>query len=261
MAKQTKAAPTTNIFGAAPVITIATAQSKSKAVEVNIKGLQNLTCLRAVIAALEAVAVEEDRLVKEQMDDHFPAAGHKLLRQPENFKGVEGIASASCQLRANSSALTPDNITLCNTHKIEVEVDTKVAETFIFEPTYANDPAFLLKMETLLGPQLLALQDERGPIVKKQEGSSKTKITEAGRNAIFTKSIDVIRELMPIAFTKAVRVKLETGGDLKPAIDVVEKLLGTPIWKDIAAEAAKDASALSKKTKERKKTTASAEAA
>jgi hypothetical protein len=256
-----KAAPTTSIFGGAPVISIPTTASKSKAVEVNILGLQNVACLKAVIAALEAVCVEETRRVKDQMETHFLTEGKKLLRRPANFKGLDGIGSASCQLRASSTALNEDGIALCAEHNIPVEVDVKVAETFIVNPAYASDPTFVTKLEAECGPQLAKLADERGPIILVQQGQSKTKITEAGFDLIFTKANDVVREFLPIAFTQAIRAKLETGGDLKPALVVVEALLGTPLWKDIAEQAAQDASALEKKTKERasnKKTAAAA---
>lgn len=248
--KKPEAAQPTSIFGAAPVVAPTPAAAKNKAVTKVVKGLEKVASLKGVIAALEAVLAAEMAGVKELMTTEFVTEGLALKRQPENFKGTDGFGSASCQLRASSSALTEETIALCKLHGIDTDTDVKVAETFVFAPAYASDSDFVRKMETLLGPQLFELQDVRGPIIQKQVGVNKVTVSDIGRNTIFTKDEEVVREFLPVAFTLAVRAKLETNGDLKPAIKVVEDLLGSPLWKDVATEAAADPEKLTKKVKE-----------
>jgi hypothetical protein len=235
------AKPTTSVFGSAPVITVAKPASKSTAVEVAMPGLGNVAALKAVIDALTAVMVEEDRLVKAQMDEHFIKVGMATKRQPDNFKGVDGIGSASCQLRAKSAALSDEGKLLAIEHDIETVTETKVVETFVVNPAYASDPEWVAKLEAACGAQLTELADHRGATIQKQEAVESVKVTDLGRNQVFTKSEDVIRTLMPVMFTPAIRAKLETNGDLKPAIAVVQKLFGSPLFEEAAKQSKKAA--------------------
>jgi hypothetical protein len=242
----------TNVFGSAPTIEVS-APSKAKIATKSIKGTERTAALEGVIALLQAMVVVEKNAAKEQMTEIFVTEGMALKRQPENFKSAEGFATASCQLRATGSALSDDAIAMCEKFGIEFVREEKVADTFIFASTYASDTIFVQKLETLLGPKLMELQDERGPIILKQDGVSKAKITDAGRNSIFTKAEAVIRAFLPNAFTLAFGAKLETGGDIRPALKMVEEMIGSPLWKDTAAEAATNPAGLDKKTNAKKK--------
>lgn len=245
----------TSVFGAAPTIAVSASPSKSKAPIIEIEGIQDIASLDAVIAALEAVREVRKNAVKEKTGEYFITKGLEIRKKPENIRGIEGFGSASCQLRASSSSLSDITIALCNEHGIEIATEEKVADTFIFATAYAADPAFVTKLEALLGPKLMELQDARGPIILKQDGVSKSKITDVGRDAIFTKTEAVVREFLPLAFTLSVGAKMETGGDIKPALKLVEEILGSSLWQDVAKEAATNPSALDKKTKAKAKTT------
>ena len=243
MARAAKAS--TSVFGAAPVIAAPKPASKSKAEEVFYAGVEDVAALNAVIKALEGFKADAEAKLKAAANETFIAKGLAGKCRPENFKGFEGIGTASIQLRASSSRLSDESIEEFEEHGIALDKQEIVVETFVIAPEYANDPAFVLKLEATLGEKLMALQDERGAIIQKQEGVSKTTVSDAGLQQIFTKSEEIVRKLVPVAFTTAVLAKLKDG-DLRPALKLVdEKYFAEPTDETEAAPAAKPA----KKTK------------
>jgi hypothetical protein len=220
-ASKTSTSSITSVFGSAPVITVAVPASKSKAVEIEFEGVEDVAALTAVKKAIEGFLEDAMAQLKAAALEEFIATGMKIKRRPETFNGVEGIGRASIQLKANSAKLSDDAIAVLEEHNIPLETTDVVTETFAFAPEYANDPIFVQKMEQTLGSALVALQDERGPIIRKQVGVTKTAVTDLGLEAIFTKSEEIIRALVPLAFTQSVTAKLKTG-DLRPALQLVD---------------------------------------
>jgi hypothetical protein len=219
MARAAKAS--TSVFGAAPVIAAPKPASKSKAEEIAFAGVEDVAALAAVIKALEGFKVEAEAKLKAAASETFIQQGLAKKCRPENFKGFEGIGTASIQLRASSSKLTDEAIIEFTEQGIALDTQDIVVETFVIAPEYANDPAFVLKLEATLGEKLVALQDERGAIIQKQEGVSKTTVSDAGLQQIFTKGEEIVRKLVPQAFTLAVTAKLKNG-DLRPALKLVD---------------------------------------
>jgi hypothetical protein len=246
MARATKIS-TTSVFGAAPVIAAAKPASKSKAEEIFYQGVEDYAALDAVIKALLGYKADAEAKLKAAANETFIARGLAGECRPENFKGQEGIGTASIQLRASSSRLSDEAIEEFEEHGIALDKQEIVVETFVIAPEYANDPAFVQKLEASLGEKLVALQDERGAIIQKQEGVSKTTVSEAGLQQIFTKGEDIVRKLVPVAFTTAVLAKLKNG-DLRPALKLVDaRYFSEP--KDETAEEAPAATATAKPKK------------
>lgn len=215
-------APATNVFGAAPIVVAPVSVAKGKPVEIPFAGVEDVSILVATKKAIEGYLVAAEAKLKADMDEHFIAEGIKIQRQPENFRGEEGLGSASLQMRRSSVALTEETIADFKERGIEMDVQTIVVETFIISPAYANDPIFVKNLEKALGAKLTEMADERGPIIQKQQGVTKTTISEQGLNSIFKESEAVIRELLPRASTYAVLAKLKNG-DLRSALDLVMK--------------------------------------
>lgn len=249
MAKKSR--PATNVFGGAPIIMVPSQAQKSRIPTIMIEGLQDVASLNAVIVALQAVFTERLKQVKRIVREHFIVEGMTLKRRPSNFNAVDGIGTASCQLKINSNTLPDDAVALFKTHGIPLDRVEQVAPTFVIGTSYANDSDFVQTLERLFGPRLVELEDARGPIIYKQIGAVKTTVSRDGLNEIFGLSEELVEECLPLAFTLAVHPKLETGGDLRPALTVVQELLGSALWQDIAARAATDPEALAKTLKQR----------
>jgi hypothetical protein len=271
MARAASSKPSsTNVFGGAPTIAAPPSGSRSKLAERVLNGLQEVVAFNAVIAALEAIKADREKVVKDIMRTGFIADGLAQRRQPDNFRGIDGVGtdcpvSAACVLKASSSALNDDAIALFKAHgfdsAIHFTTNTTTTDALLINPAYTSDPNFLKMLENKFGKQFAELQDVRGPIIQHQEGVTKVTVSEAGRHEIFAKELTeigdmpyteaTVEELVEIAFSLAITPKLETNGNLQPALNLVEKVLGSPLFHDVATEAATSASALNKKTKDK----------
>src|SRR4051812_33316371 len=103
-----KAAP--NLFAAATALPAKEAKAKKADTkqEVEIKGLEKYAMIDALIVSLSSVQSTYETQVKTQMGAHFYADICTNRAKPDSFRGVEGAASASCEIRKRStrSALT-----------------------------------------------------------------------------------------------------------------------------------------------------------
>lgn len=213
-----------NIFEKAKTTktTKTTASKKNKKKEVKIDGLKQLASLKAVEKALKAMiaTVEED--VKEQTAELFVEDGIKRGARPDNFRGIDEGASASCELRKRStrSPLNPDETSLLDDYGIDYDVEVDVEETFVINPAYANDQAILEKVAKALSK----VKDLPDDFIIMQEGVSRKVVTDDTVNQIFQKKdAAVVRRLMEITCTQAVKPTLDGGID--EAMEVVRSML------------------------------------
>lgn len=150
---------------------------------VEVEGMEAVASLKVVIDSLKAIHDSKMAEVKERMVAYFATTGIKTKKGPANFRGVEGEASASCELRrrAVTSPLTEDEITLCAAHNVPVEEVIDTVETYIINPEYLNDPAVMGAVEA-------ALKKAKGipaDLFMKQEEKKKTVVADGCFDALF----------------------------------------------------------------------------
>ncbi len=198
------------------------AGKKSKGREVEVKGLNELASIKAVLAALEGMAKTTEAEIKAQMADEFVKEGCKIGRRPENFKGVDVGATASCQIRKRStrSVLSEGEIELLEANGVEYETVADVEDTFVINPTYAADSDLLGKVSK----KLEGIKGLPEDFIQHQEGKSRCVATEASVEQIFTLAPEVTSELLDVVATLAIRPKLDDA-NLKSALDRISKVI------------------------------------
>ena len=220
---------------ATPTTTKKVAKKDDKAVY-GLEGMEDFAAIKAVEKALKAVSGTIEQSLKSQMAVKFAEMGMKIARRPDNFKGTEGLASASCELRcrSNASVLTVEEQSLLEEHNIPVVTLDTVVETFIINPAYADltDPA----NKALLDKVSKALQGVKGLPEDFLQHQSQKKVCadEQSLNADFAiKDPAVVAELLPVVSTLAIKPTIESE---KHAFDIVMKMLGldAPVAKKAA---------------------------
>ncbi len=187
---------------------------KPKAEEVTIKGVERYAALKAAMDSIEALMKVEEASIKAAMAKKFVEDGCNAKTKPTNFKATDGNATASCQIKIRSSAsvLSVDEQKLCEDHKIPYEKRTITQEAFLINPKYTNDMALLAKVEEALGDV-----DLPEDFLQKQEEVVKPIMSEEGLNAMFTTSVELATQLLPVCSTLAIRASIE--GNFWPILD------------------------------------------
>jgi hypothetical protein len=197
------------------------AKGKAKA-EIEIAGLENLAAIDAVIKALTALKATVESDVKGTMAEHFIEAGAAKNGRPENFRGTDGKASASCELRARSSSspLAPADVELLDRHGISHQTVETTIETYVINPAYKDDQALLGKVEKAL-KKVGGMPED---FILLQQGVAKTITTETSLDEVFRLNKNVASGLLGVVGVLAVKPKLESG-DINDAFTIVQSLL------------------------------------
>lgn len=195
---------------------------KSKGREVAVKNLNQLASIKAVLAALEGMAKTTEAEIKTQMAEEFVTEGCAIGRRPENFKGIDKGATASCQIRKRSSrsVLTEGEVELLEANGVEYETIDDVEDTFVINPAYAGDSALLQKVSK----KLEGIKDLPEDFIQHQEGKSRRVATDASVEQIFTLKPEVTSELLDVVATLAIRPKLDNA-DLKSCLERISKVI------------------------------------
>jgi hypothetical protein len=180
-------------------------------------GLELYAEIDALEKALAALKKTVRGDVEASMKDHFVAHG------PENYKGRDGQASASLELRKRSSAsgLSEAEQLLVSVHDIETEVVEDRPETYVINPAYAQDPKTLKKVAAALSK----IKDLPEDFLMYQESTKKTVMTEHSIEQVFKiNDPDTIRELLPIVGTLAIKPK--TTKSITEVVETIKEVLG-----------------------------------
>lgn len=188
--KKTAAAPVVNMFETAEVIS----PPKKKGGKVDnkvervISDLEALAIINAAQDNLEAVGNTLEKSVKAQMRDIFIGEGLKVDKRPDNFRGIERTASASCELRKRgaNSPLNDLEIAAFKKAGIDTETITIVPERFIINPAHAGNQELLAKISA-------ALQGVEGipaDLFQKQVAEVKVCVPEAALDQLFRLKAD-----------------------------------------------------------------------
>ncbi len=179
---------------------------KAEVATVEVKGLERFAALKAASDSIAALMAVEEVEIKSAMADHFIETGRDIQRKPENFEGVEGNATASCQLKIRSSAsvLSEDEQTLLTKNKIPFGEIVKQEEAFLINPRYTNDMALLALVEEALSKVKLPAD-----FLMKQEKQVVKVATPDSIDAVFAKSKIDAETLLPVVTVLAIKAKIE----------------------------------------------------
>lgn len=195
------------LFANAKTLSAPKAKKVSEVSQYVIAGLSRFAALTAAIKSLGALAEVEETNVKAKMIDQFVASGMARNSKPDNFEGVEELASASCQLKIRSSAsvLSDEDVAILKKENIPYNEHTKQEEAFLINPKYTNDMELLSRVEEALAN--VALPED---FLLKQEKISVNVASPKSIDAIFAlKNEEKIRALLPLVTTLAIKPKIE----------------------------------------------------
>lgn len=209
------------MFSSAKVIAPkASAAKKSTKEEINIKNLRQFAQIKSLIASLEGIADSLDAGIKDEARDLFINMGMENGKRPDSFRGIDGDASASVELRKRSTAsvLTDDQQALLATVGIQGETVTITQKLYGINPLYAENTEMLAEVEAALSDivpaDFIVLQEGRSKVVvndgvmdsvfKTMEKQSNAAKTEAQKEA----AISTARALIECVGTMALKPKL-----------------------------------------------------
>lgn len=196
--------------------------SKSKPAEVliAIEGLEMYGTIDAVIKSLTALKATYGEEAKDKMREHFIKVGAASASRPANFKGGEGLVSASCELRARSatSPLSEDEVALLKAYNIPMVTNDVVVDTYIINPAYATDQKLLGKIEKAM----LKVSGLPEDFIMKQDGVATTVVAPNALDVLFSKAEKIVRECINLVGVLAIKPKLDA--DVAEAYETVGKM-------------------------------------
>lgn len=215
----------TNLFEkakASPVKPTKKPTKPSKA-RIGVAGIERHAALAVIAASIKTLEETEAASVKDSVLDYFVTEGMAKVRRPENFRGVEGDAETSCELRRRTSrsVLTEDEIEILEAHKIPLEERDVVVEAFIVNPNYTQDMGLLKKvskaLEGIVPDDFFQMQSEKTMVVSDETIDEIFKL----------KNKDDLEKCLKIATTTALKPTL----DPEKALVIVAEALGLKIGK------------------------------
>ena len=191
------------MFKDAKVVAQAKPAKSDAKLQVTVKNLEKLAELNALSDAIDALKTQLSASIKEFALDTFIQEGQKIERRPENFRGIDGNASASVELRKRStaSALSEDQIALLAKYSMIPEEVVLVNQMYGINPAYAEDEKLLAAVETALAG---IVPDD---FIVQQEKKSKMVVTDKMLDQAFLKSVP--REVVETVTVLALKPKLE----------------------------------------------------
>lgn len=213
-----------NLFNKAKAIapTKPAAKKDSKS-EVTLTGLEELAQIDAVIKALTSMKKTIEADVKGEAFDHFFTQVQETGKRPENFRGVEGIATASIEFRKRSttSPISEEEMPLFVDNKIPLQTIVTVPKLFGINPVHANNEALLEKVSAALDG---IVPDD---FIVIQEEVSKQVVSEEAMDAAFTAKAPY--EVIKAISVMAIKPKLA-----KTDLPVIMETLGKMMSSDEA---------------------------
>lgn len=138
-----------DIFGAAPTKDMPKkSDKKTKAGVESGPAIAKVAAIDYITKSLKGLRETYEQMAKDEMLDVFVADGLKNQKRPENYRGVNGLGEASCELkkRATSSPLLEDEVSELKKAGIEVKLETVQEEMFVFNPEILKNPEMRAKI-------------------------------------------------------------------------------------------------------------------
>lgn len=202
-----------------------TAGKKDK-LEVAMPGLETIAQIDALIKSFGSIKKSLEQSVRDQAMDEFVKIAHETNARPDNFKGVDGAAKVSIELRKRStaSALTAEEVQILKDHGFSPEKKITTQHLFGINPAYAADEKLLERVSE-------ALKDivPEDFIVEQEERSSDV-INDALIDAVFKKPMP--REIIEMVSTLAMKPALSEFN----MVEVLDKMKTLLTPEDAAAQ-------------------------
>lgn len=201
---------------------------KDEKQHIEIKGLHTVAAIDSLIKTLEGIKATAAADVKVAAMDKFVELGTESGKKPESFRGTDGDASASVELRkrGENSKLSPAEVELLTQHGVPVKEVVAVEERFVINPTYMSDSKFLEKVSRLLEGKVPA------DFIQFQNKQSATVVADDTVDAVFALKDKATRELIETVTLVALKPKLEVT-DMNDLFAAVQKMV---TGKDVKAE-------------------------
>lgn len=193
-----------NLFAKAKTVAAPAKAAKKNKDEVQLPGIQQVAELDALIKALSAAKTSLEADVKAAGFDHFFNEAQATAKRPDNFRGMDGTASASIEMRKRSttSALTADEVALFEKHGLKVEKAIAVQEMFGVNTTYATNTKLLEKvsvaLEKIVPDDFFVVQEEKSKFVVSEETMEKAFAIKAPREIIHSISTMAIKPKLEV---------------------------------------------------------------
>jgi hypothetical protein len=202
----------------APVKKATKGKGKAKQ-EITIAGLADLATIKTIEKALAGLSATIEVDVKANIASMFVATADG--KKPANFTGIEGAASASCELRKRSSrsALSVEEQELLATYNISTDVIEDVTEAFVINTKYKNDQALLARVsEALKG-----VEGMPADFITHQAQQARVVTAASSLDEIFLLENTATAELLSVVGTLAIKPKMS---DVADAIANLNDIIG-----------------------------------
>ncbi len=214
----------TNLFAKAKTIAAPKSAAAKKArQEIAIAGLQSLAEIKALMQSLEAAAGTLESEIKEAGFAEFLEM--KTSVRPESFKGVDGLATCSVEMRkrGTNSALNADEVAALERLGLTPFKQVVTTEMFGINPAYAENQILMNKvskaLEKIVPADFIVLQEERSKLVVNDElADAAFKLAGAARE-----------EAVRICTTMALKPKLNAEYPMARLMENVQVILSPAV--------------------------------
>lgn len=195
------------------------AAKKKEKEEVTLSGLEDLALIDALIKNLGAVKASLESEVKQQAREVFCQTISETGRKPESFRGVDGDASASVELRKRSTAsvLRDEECEALEEAGVPYETVAVVEELYAFNPNLSQSD--LAKIDKAL-KSVKGLPED---IIVKQQAVSKRVVSDETLAAVCRHA--KCPELLDLVTVLAIKPSVGNVS-LGKALDIAKRFIG-----------------------------------
>ena len=201
----------------------ATAKAKQDKLEIEVSQIQKISEIKALIQTLEGTLVTLETEVKDAAFDIF--CGMETLTRPESFRGIDGAASASVEMRkrGTNSPLNEDEIKVLQECGIEPVKQVVTRELFAINPAYAENKTLMAKVEAALS----SIKDLPDDFIVLQAEASKKVVSDEMTNQAFRNREKTMahKAALKICTTMALKPKLNEGYPMEQLFDNVKDIV------------------------------------
>jgi hypothetical protein len=202
--------------------------------QLSIKGLRQIAILDAVVKQATAMLSTLKAEVNSTGFAHFVGLAGKVATRPSSFEGVDGVATASVEVRKRSSGsvLTEDEVKVLTDAGLDVAEKVIQPHLFAINPAYASDEALLEKVEKAIAKIVPA------DFIVQQQEVKKPVVSDEMLDEAFKEGAS--EEVLRILTTMALKPKLTADYDmshvLTDAVEIMQpskKPVGKPQLKSV----------------------------
>jgi len=195
------------------------AKRNDKAV-VELEGLFNYAVVDKVVKTFGALQKTLAATLKEKQSEYFVTEGNARGYRPENFRGVDGLASASCELRMRSSAsvLSDEECELLTKAKIPFDTVVEQVNQYVINPKYFDNQDLLALVSKSL--EKLGLPDD---FIQLQTEKTTRIVNEESLAAVFKNR--VAADFLSLVSVLAIKPVLDETVTLDQTIDHAKKII------------------------------------